>query len=70
MEHGLTVARTEAYVESLLSPAPLRSKPTFLMKDVRFFLNTVTRGLSLMQSAGVQANYTDRKSTRLNSSHI
>lgn len=62
VEHGLTVARTEAYVESLLSPAPLRSKPTFLLKDVRFFLNTVTRGLSLMQSAGVQANYTRQDS--------
>lgn len=58
VEQDLTVARTEAYVESLLHPAPQRSKPTFLLKDVRFFLNTVTRGLSLMQSAGVQANCT------------
>lgn len=53
--HGLTVAKTEAYIDSLLHPAPQRSKPTFLLKDVRFFLNTVTRGLSLMQSAGVNA---------------
>ena len=53
--HDLTVARTESYVETLLHPAPQRSKPTFLLKDVRFFLNTVTRGLSLMQSAGVAA---------------
>ena len=58
VEQDLTVARTEAYVESLLHPAPQRSKPTFLLKDVRFFLNTVTRALSLMQSAGVQANCT------------
>lgn len=53
--HDLTVARAESYVETLLHPAPQRSKPTFLLKDVRFFLNTVTRGLSLMQSAGVAA---------------
>lgn len=53
--HSLTVAKTEAYIDSLLHPTPQRSKPTFLLKDVRFFLNTVTRGLSLMQSAGVNA---------------
>lgn len=53
---GLTVAKTEAYVEELLSPTPKRSKPTFLLKDVRFFLNTIKRGLSLMQSAGIQAD--------------
>lgn len=53
--HDLTVAKAEAYIETLLHPAPQRSKPTFLLKDVRFFLNTVTRGLSLMQNAGVKA---------------
>lgn len=57
VEHDLTVAKTEAHVDSLLHPIPKRSKPTFLLKDVRFFLNTVTRGLSLMQSAGVNAAY-------------
>lgn len=57
VDHDLTVAKTEAYVESLLHPTPKRSRPTFLLKDVRFFLNTVTRGLSLMQSAGVKAAY-------------
>lgn len=54
--HALTVAQTEDYVDSLLHPAPKRTKPTFLLKDVRFFLNTVTRGLSLMRSAGVSAD--------------
>lgn len=54
-EH-LTVAKTEAYVESLLSPAPpKRRKPTYLIKDVRFFLNTVTKGLTMMKTAGVDA---------------
>lgn len=55
VDRALTVAGAEAYVDVLLHPAPRRSKPTFLLKDVRFFLNTVSRGLSLMQSAGVQA---------------
>lgn len=62
VNQGLTVAKTEAYVEELLSPAPKRSKPTFLLKDVRFFLNTIKRGLSLMQSAGIPADC-DRKDT-------
>lgn len=56
VDHDLTVAKTEAYIDALLAPTPRRSKPTFLLKDVRFFLNTVTRGLSLMQSAGIRAN--------------
>ena len=61
-EEGLTVARTEAYVEELLSPAPQPAarrrgkKPTFILKDVRLFLNTVTRGLSMIQAAGVRAD--------------
>jgi len=54
--HDLTVAKTEAYVDSLLHPAPQRTKPIFVLKDVRLFLNTVTRGLALMQNAGVQAD--------------
>ena len=57
VEGGLTVARTEEYVERLLHPAPpARRKPTIVLKDVRLFLNTVSRGLSLMKQAGVKAN--------------
>lgn len=52
---GLTVAQTEALVDKLSSPAPVRKRPTFLLKDVRFFLNTLTRGLDLMRTAGVDA---------------
>ena len=56
VDHDLTVAKTEQYVESLLHPAPRRVKPNFVLKDVRLFLNTVTRGMSMMQSAGVKAD--------------
>ncbi len=56
VDDDLTVSKTEVHVDSLLHPTPKRSKPTFLLKDVRFFLNTVTRALSLMQSAGVHAD--------------
>ena len=52
----LTVAQTEAIVEQVLSAAPSpRKRPTFIVKDVRLFLNTITRSLDLMRSAGVNA---------------
>ncbi len=65
-EEHLTVARTEALVESALAqppapspkPAPApkpRNKPTFVVKDVRLFLNTITHALDVMRSAGVNA---------------
>ncbi|NBI67080.1 ParB/RepB/Spo0J family partition protein [Pseudoflavonifractor sp. 60] len=57
VEQSLTVAQTEALVDALLTAAPVLSKkrPTFIIKDVRIFLNTVTRSLDLMRSAGVNA---------------
>lgn len=57
VEHDLTVAKTEEYVELLLSQGdkPIRRRPTFILKDVRLFLNSVDRGLSMMRSAGVHA---------------
>jgi ParB family chromosome partitioning protein len=61
VRHHLTVARTEDYVAALASPLADKpvslNKPTYILKDVRFFLNTITHGLSLMQSAGVNAEY-------------
>ncbi len=55
--HDLTVAQTEAVVEGLLAsqPSPPKKRPTFIVKDVRLFLNTITRSLDLMRSAGVNA---------------
>ena len=53
---GLTVAQTEALVEQLLRGAPSsRKKPTFMLKDVRLFLNTLSQSLELVRSAGVDA---------------
>ncbi len=61
---GLTVARTEQLVERLLAQRdkPVKNKPTFVIKDVRLFLNTVTRGLTMMKTAGVDA-VCDRQET-------
>ena len=55
LERGLNVAQTEAYVESLLAPRPRSRRPVYRIRDVRLFLNTVDRGLSIMNAAGVKA---------------
>ena len=62
IENHLNVAQTDDYVDALLSPPEpestknARRKPTYIIKDVRLFLNTVTRGLSMMKTAGVAAS--------------
>ena len=56
-ERSLTVAQTESMVEAMLSSPSSgpKKKPTFSVKDVRLFLNTISRSLDLMRSAGVNA---------------
>ena len=54
----MNVAQTEEYIESLLreiQTTPPRRRPTFILKDVRLFLNSLDRSLTLMRSAGVNA---------------
>ncbi len=59
VSHALNVAQTDAYVEKLLEdsarsrePAPHRA---FILKDVRLFLNTLTRSLDMMKQGGIAA---------------
>lgn len=54
-DHDLTVRATEQYVDSLLTPAAPQPKPKFILRDVRLFLNSVTKNLKLVQSAGIPA---------------
>lgn len=58
---GLTVAKTEAYIDELLTPAkpskPSKTrKPLIYIKDIRLFLNTLNRSMNLMNQAGVGAS--------------
>ena len=52
----LTVARTEALVETMLSRQP-RAKPArkLLVKDLRLFLNSLDRHLETLRQAGIPA---------------
>ena len=58
IERGCNVAQAEAYIESVLQRAavtPPRRRPTFIVKDVRLFLNTIRRSMGIMRRAGVDA---------------
>ena len=56
----MNVAAAEAYIEDLLhrqQVAPPKGRTTYIIKDVRLFLNSVDRGLHLMRQAGVNADW-------------
>ena len=65
----MNVAAAEAFVEALLSaPAPEPEQPpegekqrTFILKDVRVFLNTLSRSLELMKQGGIDAGMERRE---------
>lgn len=57
IEHDLNVAVADAYIESLLREPEDKPDPkrTFIMKDVRVFVNTILHGLDLMKQGGIDA---------------
>ena len=63
LENHMTVAAADAYIDALLSPPEEAPPPpekkerrrTFVLKDVRLFLNTVTRSIDLMKQGGIDA---------------
>lgn len=64
VDNGLTVAATDAYIDALLSePEDAERKDeekpekrrTFVLKDVRVFLNTLSRSIDLMKQGGIDA---------------
>lgn len=58
VERGLNVAQTESYIESLLqqqAPKVRPRKPTFIVRDVRLFLNAVNHGMDIVRRSGLDA---------------
>lgn len=67
VRRGMNVAQAEAYVEKLLQSdqvTPPRGRSTYIIKDVRLFLNSVDRGLHLMRQAGVDAGWNRQDTDR------
>lgn len=77
IEHELNVSRSEQYIEELLAhknepeetelPVPTESaepahKVVRLIKDVRFFLNTLNRAVGVMVDAGIGATVEQQES--------
>ena len=64
LENDLTVAATDAYIDALLAPGEEEPPPpekkerrrTFVLKDVRVFLNTLSRSVDLMKQGGIGAD--------------
>lgn len=62
IDNGLTVAAADTYVDALLSrqeeepePEKPEGRRTFVLKDVRVFLNTLSRSIDLMKQGGIAA---------------
>jgi len=63
LEEDLNVAATDAYIDALLAQPPetpeTAEKPerrrSFVLKDVRVFLNSLNRGLEVMKQGGIAA---------------
>lgn len=64
VDNGLTVAATDAYIDALLAEPEKEpetetekseKKRTFVLKDVRVFLNTLSRSIDLMKQGGIDA---------------
>ncbi|MEA5143564.1 MAG: ParB/RepB/Spo0J family partition protein [Oscillibacter sp.] len=57
--HGLNVAQTEEYIEKRLRDIeiqPSKGRTTYIIKDVRLFLNSINRSVDLMRRSGVHAD--------------
>jgi ParB family chromosome partitioning protein len=63
IKRNLNVANTEEFIDSFLEKKGTQkakagaSKPIYVLKDVRLFLNSVSRGMSMMQQSGIDAKY-------------
>lgn len=65
VKRQLNVAQTEQYIEqrlAALQSTPPQRRRTFILKDVRLFLNSLDRGLRMVRDAGIHADY-DRQET-------
>ena len=64
LKDHLTVAETERYIDAFLAKQPANPKSgrrTFMLKDVRLFLNSIEHNLDVMKQGGIQADMQTRE---------
>lgn len=63
---GCNVAQTDSYIDRLLQEKQRKKEPgqhkSFILKDVRVFLNTLSRSIDMMKQGGIEAGM-DKKET-------
>lgn len=56
---GLNVLQTDEYITKRLEaqePTKEKQRSTYIIKDVRFFMNTLNKAIGMMKASGVSAN--------------
>jgi ParB family chromosome partitioning protein len=68
IDKNLNVHQTDELIESLMTPIPVLEEPkskmsrTFIVKDIRIFMNTINNAIDMMKKSGIQA-VTQKKET-------
>ena len=58
-KQNLNVKQTDKYISSLLKDKSQKSQKTIIhIKDIKIFTNTIKKAVKVMQTAGIQANFT------------
>lgn len=68
IKQNMNVAKTEEYIDSVLNEGEkclkqkkTTAKPVYVLKDVRLFLNTISRGMNIMKRSGIEASCGQRE---------
>ncbi|MBR5234115.1 MAG: ParB/RepB/Spo0J family partition protein [Clostridia bacterium] len=57
IENNLNVTETDKYIESIINPVQIKSKPKFKkLKDIKIFINTINHAVDTMRKAGIKAD--------------
>lgn len=63
IENNLNVNETDKYIDSIINPIQLKSKPKFKkLKDIKIFINTINHAVDTMRKAGINA-YSEKHET-------
>jgi len=74
IKQDLNVAKTEEYIDSFLEkahqpppvamPAPKPANPVFVIRDARLLINSITRGVNLLQKSGINTDMSQDETER------